>query len=606
MAAERGAKNIHPVCGGALFSIPWSEAKMTIETDVLIVGAGPSGAGASALLASYGVSNIVVNKRSRMAQEPRAHITNQRAVEVFRDLGLEGEVKRFASPRRDLENLIFCDNVAGKEFGRLYAWQNGATSEVGHKLASPTETCDLTQDFWEPILLNAASGRGSSVRFETEYLGLEQDADGVTVSLRDLLTKTDYQVRAKYVIGADGARSKVVADLGLPVVGRMGIAGALNITFDADLAPLVAHRPAGLFWMMWPTKGMGQSTLRMVRPWDKWMAICGVDLSGDPDLPSEEECMTLVRDLIGRDDIPVTLTGKSYWAVSNAHASTIMKGRVFCMGDAIHRHPPTGGLGANTCIQDAYNLAWKLAAVLRGEAAPSLLDTYQDERAPVARDMVDRANRTIPELLEVYAALDALPGVPAEAVAAAAKLYTSPTADGERLRTKVRNAMDGSRANIDAHGFEVNHRYVSSAVVPDGTPEPAFTRNPEFFYQSSSRPGAHLPHAWLADDQGRRVAVFDLCGKGRFTLITGLAGGAWVSAAAAAAASLGIELRVHVIGPGQKYMDPYGEWRAVSEVGETGALVVRPDHYISFRAADAVDAEKRLIDSLKLVLGRNA
>ena len=216
-----------------------------VETDVLIVGTGPAGAGAAALLAGYGIDHIAVNKYGSTAREPRAHITNQRAVEVFRDLGIERELKRYATPKAQMAEHVFCTSLTGEELGRLKAWGNSPASRAGHDTASPTEICDFTQNYWEPVLLTAAATRGGKVRFHTEYLSLEQDSEGVTVTLHDRLIDHTYKVRAKYLIGADGARSRVAQDIGLPIEGKMDIAASINIVFEADLTHLVAHRPGG-------------------------------------------------------------------------------------------------------------------------------------------------------------------------------------------------------------------------------------------------------------------------------------------------------------------------------------------------------------------------
>lgn len=316
----------------------------------------------------------------------------------------------------------------------------------------------------------------------------------------------------------------------------------------------------------------------------------------------------MVRQLVGDDDIPVTIRSSSAWTVNEMYAETYSHGRVFCAGDATHRHPPSNGLGSNTSIQDAYNLAWKLKLVLDGTAAPSLLDTYTAERAPVGKQIVTRANKSIGETAPVFDALDLLAPQSPEQLIANMESRKDATPAGEKRRAHLREAIDFKRYEFNAHGVELNQRYASAAVVPDGTADPGFDRDPELYHQPSSRPGAKLPHAWLTAGT-RTLSTLDLGGGGRFALLTGIGGEAWVAAARAAGAELGLDIATAVIGPGREYEDPYGDWARVRGIGDTGALLVRPDLYVAFRRADAAadDAEARAVlgSALRRILGRD-
>jgi 2,4-dichlorophenol 6-monooxygenase len=302
----------------------------------------------------------------------------------------------------------------------------------------------------------------------------------------------------------------------------------------------------------------------------------------------------------------VTITSSSAWTVNEMYAETYANGRVYCAGDATHRHPPSNGLGSNTSIQDSYNLAWKLKLVLDGTAAPSLLDTYDAERAPIGKQIVTRANKSIGETAPVFAALDGLsPQTPEQLWAnIAARKDATPAA--EKQRQELREAIAFKAYEFNAHGVDLNQRYTSDAIVPDGTPDPGFDRDPELYFQPSTRPGAKLPHAWLAAGR-RNPSTLDLAGKGRFTLITGIGGEAWTEAARTAGEELGLEIATAVIGPGQEYDDPYGDWARLRGTGDGGALLVRPDLHIAFRHESATpdDAAKLLGDALKRILGRD-
>jgi 2,4-dichlorophenol 6-monooxygenase len=255
------------------------------------------------------------------------------------------------------------------------------------------------------------------------------------------------------------------------------------------------------------------------------------------------------------------------------------------MGDAIHRHPPSNGLGSNTSIQDSFNLAWKLAMVLKSQAGEKLLESYDAERAPVAKQIVTRANQSIAEFGPIFEALGMSEGVDPVQMQKNLAARTEGTEAAERQREAIRKAIAFKKYEFDAHGVEMNQRYRSNAIVTDGQIEPAFTLDADLHYQPTTWPGARLPHAWLyRHDTGAEISTLDLCGHGRFTLFTGLGGEAWRDAAAAVARELGIDVTVHVIGPRQTYLDHSGDWARASEIRDSGCVLVRPDHHVAWRA----------------------
>ncbi|WP_043724272.1 FAD-dependent monooxygenase [Kutzneria sp. 744] len=558
---------------------------MTHDTDVLVVGSGPAGGSAALLLATYGVRTTLITKYGWVANTPRAHITNQRTMEVLRDLGVQAEAEAQGTPQHLMGDTVLCTSLAGEEIGRIRTWGTGDATTTEYAMASPCGMIDLPQTYLEPILVSRAAERGAKVRFDTEFLSLQQDDDGVTATVLDRVRGETQTIRARYLIGADGGRSLVAEQLGLPVAGRTGKAGSMNIVFDADLSRYVQHRPSILYWVMRPgaeTGGIGMGLVRCVRPWHKWLLTWGYDIDQAPPEVDDEAATAIVRDLVGDDDLDVTISSTSLWTVNHSYATEYSAGRVFCAGDAVHRHPPSNGLGSNTSIQDSYNLAWKLAMVVRGEADAALLDSYTAERAPVGRQIVDRANLSRDQFLPIFETLGIAGGGDDEAITLGMKALDAPDADGAARRARMAEAIELKNYEFNAHGVEMNQRYESSAVIPDGSPEEVFRRDRELYYQGTTRPGARLPHAWLVGANGHRLSTLDLVGQGRFTLLTGISGTAWVDAAAALPVTV---TRIGVDG----LRDAYGEWLRAREIEEDGALLVRPDGHIAWRAARLPD-----------------
>lgn len=579
-----------------------------ISTDVLIVGSGPAGSSAALFLATYGVEHLVINKYASTADTPRAHITNQRTVEIMRDMGIEDQVQADATPHPMIGDTVFCTSIVGEELGRVRAWGTGPDRHADYEMASPSMNCDLPQTFFEPILVRNAMARGSKYRWSTEYLTLDQDEDGVHALVRDRLTGETYTIHAQYLIGADGGRSKVAADLDLPMEGQMGRSGSMNIVCEMDLTPYCENRQSVLYWVLQPGAsigGIGLGLVRMVRPWNKWLITWGYDIEQAPPELTEESAAEIVRHLIGDPSLEIGVESFSLWTVNEMYATRNMSGRVFCVGDAVHRHPPSNGLGSNTSIGDSYNLAWKLAHVLQGRAGSELLDTYNDERAPVGEQIVKRANKSIVEFGAILQALGIDPRDDTATMQAQIAARKEATAEGEARREALRQALVLKNYEFNALGVELGQHYVSTAVVDDGTSWPAPARDPELYYQPTTRPGARLPHAWLgtADPTARRVSTHDVCGHGRFTVLTGINGAAWAQAAQEVAAATGVPIAAHVIGPAQHYEDLYGDWARLREITDSGCLLVRPDNHIAYRSMTAAgDPRQALEDALRAVL----
>jgi 2,4-dichlorophenol 6-monooxygenase len=572
----------------------------SIETDVIVVGAGPAGGSAGLFLAKAGVGVLVISRYLGTADTPRAHIVNQRAAEVLRDAGIEEACRQVASPGSLLAHSFWLSSMTGEELARTWAWGNDPARSSEYLTASPCSMMDLPQDRMEPILLGEISRLGGHVRFGWELRSFTQDEDGVTADVLDRLSGEAVSVRAKYLVGADGARSRVVQQLGLPLVGQEGLGTSFNILCDVDLSEYTRHRNGSLFTVIQPDAAFGPVVVfRMVKPWNQWLATLLVPAGVEVE-PNEIDFLERIKLAIGKPDLPVTILSTSKWTINDVYAESYSSGRVFALGDAVHRHPPTNALGSNTCLQDGFNLSWKLAYVLRGLADPSLLDSFSAERQPVGQRIVTRANQSWREHLPLMGLLGAW------RIAGMSEDDARDAISTSAGRRRVRDELERAAYNYMAHGVDMGARYSSGAFVDDSFPESAVDHDAELYYVPSTKPGSYLPHAWLVKrEPSPLVSTLDLAGKGRFHIFTGPGGDRWREAAKEASRRTGIELGVTSVGPTLDYEDPYGDWSRVSEVDDDGCVLVRPDLVVGWRSrTSGEDAVERLLEAVRQILGR--
>jgi 2,4-dichlorophenol 6-monooxygenase len=577
---------------------------LSFNTDVLVVGAGVTGLTVSALLAAHQVPTITVARHSGTAPSPRAHITNQRTMEIFRDMGIEERVKAIGIPLKRLGANVLATSFTGLEIGRYDCYGAGAAQSTDFASASPCEMWNAPQHVLEPVLLELARENGAEVRWSTELTHIEQRADHVVARLRQRETDTEYSVRARYVVGADGARSPVAEQTGFAFEGESGLMSMVSSWLEVDLSPHTAYRPAAIYWMMQPGNDywVGTGTWICVRPFDEWVLTRQYDpAEGNPDT-SDAAIVAFARTTIGDPHAVIRVKDVSQWEVNNMVATEYRRGRVLLAGDAAHRHPPASGLGSNTCVQDAYNLAWKLAMVLSGNAGEALLDSYDEERRPVGEQIVEAAIQSLHNVRLIPRVLGFKSGQSrSEGWASLEALYANEPGGSER-RAALAEAVDLQHRRSNALGVHLGQRYESSAIVDDGTPFPEPARDPHMYYEPTTHPGAHLPHAWLQRNHGR-VSTIDLAGHGRFSLVVGIGGRPWARAAAAVEAALGIDLPVRFVGYRCDYDDVLGDWRKLREVTDDGALLVRPDRHVAWRCADLPeDPERALREALGHVL----
>ncbi|RMX85497.1 hypothetical protein D0869_03779 [Hortaea werneckii] len=578
----------------------------TLDVHYCIVGAGPAGLALAAFMGKLGLKGLVITKAAHTADTPRAHSFNPFGFECFRDIGIEDAASELATFGDALQSMRWCRSMSGTEYGRVQGWREHPPTKIrlGSVLTtlSPCTFAEFSQSEMEPLLLKTASQNGFDVRFSTELIDVkvasaeEQDVTVHHCTVRDLLLGHTYTIRATYLFGADGGRSHIARTLGFPFTSKPGGGKACNVLIRADLTHLmVPARHAGLHWILKPDRtsfpGM-VAHLRMVRPWNEWVLV-GFRANGEDPFenltPQSPQLLEAVRELIGDESVKIEILRVNPWTARESVADRYDApgSNVFILGDAAHRHPPAFGLGSNTCVQDAYNLAWKVAYVDRGLAGAGLLDTYSSERQLVGSTLVRAANQGLRTYTKIWECLGMFSASREEGLSDLNELAAS-SDNGKAKRDELRATLDDIGYEIQSLGICYNQWYDNSGAVylqDEEGPRPNPPKDPIAVSQVTTYPGSRLPHAWLdVPTRGRRVSTHDIVGKGAFALLVGEGGGPWLDAAAMVASATGIPLNAHGIGFGLEYADVDREWASRREVGEEGCVLVRPDRFVAWRA----------------------
>lgn len=583
-----------------------------VDVPVLIIGGGGCGLSLSIFVADLGVPALLVERNAVTTDHPRAHILNQRTMEIFRQHGIADAVYRQGTPPEFMERITFRTSLGGdgpldrRLIGNLDGY-GGGTLRDRYDADSHCRASNLPLMQLEPLLKGVAEARTpSGVRFGHELVALEQDADGVTARVRDIAHGVEYRVRARYLIAADGGKT-IGRMLGIEMDGPRRLRQMVNTFFSADLSPWIDDDGALIFYFMnpdgqgvWAGGGLVKTgPTRWDRHSESWVLMREL-LPDDPDTIDEANVTARIRELLRLPDLDLRVQKIGRWDVEGVSARNYRKGRALLAGDAAHRHPPVSALGLNTAFGDAHNLAWKLKLVLDGSAPDRLLDTYESERKPVGARVAEWALNGFRMRSLIDVAIGLAPGQ-AEANRRAFEALYADTPGGATRRAVLSEVMNIQRIGPQAHDIEIGYAYESGALVPDGTPP--VERDPMAgIYKPSTRPGARLPHAWLERD-GKRLSTHDLVGAGRFALLHGDGGAAWRAAAAEAARRTGIAIDVAGIGGGSDCHDPSGAWQRLREVGDDGAILVRPDAHVGWRSMAATsDAARSLTDAITVLL----
>ena len=511
-----------------------SRESVVYDAPVLIAGGGMVGLCAAAFLAQRGIRSVSIERLKESSPLPRAAFFHMRTMEMFRSLGVEDEVRQRSSREFVPEGAIVAmDTVAGRKLGDIMSSLND-----GVEALSPCRRLYLNQPSLEPILRERARASGATVMQGTEITGVKQDAQGVCVSVRDINSNAERELRGRYLIAADGAHSKVRELLGIQYTGRGAFSNSLTIYFSADLSPWIGDHAWSIIYVNNPVLG---GFFRMNRAGKA--GFLAVNIVGDPSRDpkaaanvatdvSEARLIELVRAGVGVPDLPVRIDGFTRWRASACVAEKFREDRIFIVGDAAHLMPPNGGFGGNTGIHDAHNLAWKMALVLKGHAPERLLDTYMTDRKPIAEFTVEQAfaryvDRTAPWL---------------KAVEKPAPLV---------------------------HDFHIELGYLYDTPGSMHA-DPRETR---------AMPGSRAPHLWLTKS-GQRVSTMDLIEN--YVLLAGPDGAAWVDAASNVAQKSAVPLDAYCVG--RDLGDSDGSFSAAYGISSRGAALVRPDGFVAWRS----------------------
>jgi 2-polyprenyl-6-methoxyphenol hydroxylase-like FAD-dependent oxidoreductase len=515
-----------------------------IEVPVLIVGGSLVGLSSALLLARQGIESLTVEHHRGTAIHPRAAQMNPRTLEVLRSVGLEQMALRKSEEQFVQEGAVMAvETLVGKELAWYVPNINAGTREV-----SPCPRVFLTQNVLEPLLQTRAQELGAELRFGTDMVSFAQDAEGVSAVIRDRDSGTAATVRARYMIAADGSHSRVRDSLKIPMRGRGVLSRSVTIYFRGNVGPMLRGRNLSVIYVY---NSELTGFFRIEKPFDS--GFLAVNSIGPPDRPntdvwsslSDENCRKWLRASLGAD-VPLAIDNVMKWEATADTAEWFQHGRIFLAGDAAHSMPPTGGFGGNTGVEDARNLAWKLALVLKGLAPPALLETYEAERRPVGAFTVEQAYSRYVTRWAPYLGTHDIPPI--------------------------------------AHDLDIDlgYRYRSRAVIADGRDD---GRLLEPTNQTRGRPGTRAPHMWI-DRKGASMSTLDLCGSG-FTLLAGPRGAAWCAIARTAASQAGVGLEAHIV-EAERFPEAYG-------ITPSGAVLVRPDGVIGWRMAGDDDASAATI-----------
>ncbi|MEU8619041.1 FAD-dependent monooxygenase [Streptomyces sp. NPDC048623] len=540
-----------------------------LRTPVLIVGGSLVGLSTSLFLGRLGVPHTLVERHAGTSMHPRGRGNNVRTMELFRGAGVVRPIQEAASVLAHNNGILQTPSLVGDVGEWLFK-----EIDPGGGVArfSPSGWCLCSQNDLEPVLLKHAGELGGDLRFGTELMSFEQDAEGVTARVKNRDTGEHTTIRADYLVAADGPRSPVREQLGIGQSGPGDLFHNVSITFDSrGLADVVGDRR---FIVCYLTNPEADGALLPVDNREHWVFHAPWHPEHGETLEefTDERCREHIRRAVGVPDLDVEITGRAPWHAAVRIAERYAEGRVFLVGDSAHEMPPTGAFGSNTGIQDAHNLAWKLAAVLGGWAGPGLLASYDAERRPVAETTCARAT--------ARSADHSHPG------------YVPVPGSG---------SPQGKKSGI--LNEVLGYRYPKGAVLGTDPTQPVVSDG----LRLTGEPGSRAPHLWL-NRAGARISTLDLYERSLVLLSSADGAGRWHTAATRVGQQLSVPLDTYRIGDGpDAELSPASdtEWAEAHGVTTDGAVLVRPDGFVAWRSEGASEnPDAALRHALTALLGR--
>jgi 2-polyprenyl-6-methoxyphenol hydroxylase-like FAD-dependent oxidoreductase len=580
------------------------DAMSNVPGRIVVVGAGPTGLTLALLLAQTGVHVTLVERNTAPQAHPAACILDTRSMEVFRETGQADRIIAESQSPFERAGITWVTNLAERELGRCSALPTDVDALLA---ASPTHATVFPQNRLEPILWEAVRETPLiDFRIGHALLDMEEGADGVTCTLE--AGGRRMEVSADYVVGCDGTTSPVRRLAGIGHDGRI-IQHMIGVYFTADLGHLVDHRKSILYWTLNPD-ALGVLIAHWL-PVEWVLFVPYYPPQQTAESYTESRCRSLIEHAVGfaPPDLEIKLVRP--WSLGASVAARYRQGRVLLAGDAAHSFPPTGGLGLNTGVQDAHNLAWKLAAVLRAEAGSELLDTYEMERRPVARinlehsvanfeqmsDLLDIVGLSLKQQERLQAAQNSaiftsLPprwqrnaiNIALRQALGPLRILSEASGRGEHARHEFHRRLPAQARHYRFAGLDLGFAYERGAVIPDGTERPV-AADPVIDYRPTTWPGSRLPH-FAGETDGVAMSIHDVLLPNGLTLLVGPhAAPAWRQAVRHATAMLRMPVACIAVGNGTDadFRDPGSAWPALSEVGRDGAVLVRPDGHVAWR-----------------------
>lgn len=539
--------------------------------DVLIVGAGPTGLMASLLLERQGMQTRLIERRPSAQRAPAAHAVNARTLEICRAAGVDMARLAEEAPAPGEAGFVYwVTRLGGRVLGRVPYEQQGDDQLA----VTPTPLRNLSQNRFEPLLLDALERHtGRAPEWRTEWVSSVEDTEGVRTVVREIDSGLERDISSRYVIAADGAGSPIRKSLGIDVVGPAQLQSFIMVHLRTKLRGLPEIPPGLLFFVCDPRSGGGAFVVHHLDHEAVYMLPYDSETESVADYDAAR-CTELVRGALDDPSLDFEVETVSAWSMTAQVAERYRAGRIFLAGDAAHRFPPTGGLGLNSGVQDAHNLAWKLAAVERGWAGPALLGSYESERKPVAQVNADQSLRNAMKLFQVIAAL----GI-SDSSDDSVERFEKTLASEARL-ADVRAVIDDQAEHFDMPGLQLGFCYDEGALVRGAADEPPPMQVRHF--EPSGCPGARLPHAWLRGDEGTgecRRSLLDLVPLESFALFSGPESAAWLEALEAidSPPARGISVTADRV-------DGLSSWLGQAGIGPDGVLLVRPDQHVAWRS----------------------